>query len=449
MSRKILPHPRPALLSALLLAALLPAAHAGAADSALSKAVARDYDVTLAPLFDYLHRNPELSFMEVKTAARLAKELRAAGFEVTEGVGKTGVVAILKNGPGPLVMMRADMDGLPVEEKSGLPNASKVIQKDMSGRDVPVAHACGHDVHMTTLVGTARQMAALKTQWKGTLMLVGQPAEERVGGARDMMADQIWKRFGKPDYALAMHVFSGIEAGKIDLDPAPYSGVDTLEISVPGIGTHGASPHTGKDPVVLGAQIVIALQTIVSRELGPREPGLITVGSFHSGTKPNIISDMAKLELTVRSESPATRELLLSAIKRVAENTGRAYGMPENLLPTVKMTDDPSLPVINDATLSARMHKLWTDKLGAGIFVAGHKRTSMVAEDFGNFTREPYIPSVYYTIGGTPAPVLAAAASGGPAVAGNHSPMFKVVPDVSVKTGVETGVIALLDLMKK
>lgn len=428
---------------------LLPAALASAADTALSAAVARDYDTRLAPLFDYLHRNPELSFMEVKTAARMAKELREAGFEVTEGVGKTAVVAILKNGAGPTVMMRADMDGLPVEEKSGLPNASRVIQKDMSGRDVPVAHACGHDVHMTTLVGTAHQMAAMKGQWKGTLMLIGQPAEERVGGARDMVADQIWKRFGKPDYALAMHVFAGIEAGKINLDPAPYSGVDTLEISIPGIGTHGASPHTGKDPVVLGAQIVLALQTIVSRELGPREPGLITVGSFHSGTKPNIISDLAKLELTVRSESPATRELLLGAIKRVAENTGRAYGMPEHLLPTVKMTDDPSLPVINDTTLSARMRKLWTDKLGAGIFVSDFKRTSMVAEDFGNFTREPYVPSVYYTIGGTPGAALAAARNGGPAVAGNHSPMFKIVPDVAVKTGVETGVIALLELMKK
>ncbi|HEY0065554.1 MAG TPA: amidohydrolase [Telluria sp.] len=428
---------------------LLPAALASAADPALTSAIARDYDAKLAPLFDYLHRNPELSFMETKTAARMAQELRAAGFEVTEGVGKTGVVAILKNGAGPTVMMRADMDGLPVEEKSGLANASKVIQKDMSGRDVPVAHACGHDVHMTTLVGTAHQMAARKNQWKGTLMLVGQPAEERVGGARDMMADQIWKRFGKPDYALAMHVFAGIEAGKINLDPAPYSGVDTLEISVPGVGTHGASPHTGKDPVVLGAQIVLALQTIVSRELGPREPGLITVGSFHAGTKPNIISDMAKLELTVRSESPATRELLLTAIKRVAENTGRAYGMPENLLPTVKMTDDPSLPVINDNSLSARMRKLWTDKLGSDIFVSDFKRTSMVAEDFGNFTREPYVPSVYYTIGGSARADLEAAAKGGPAIAGNHSPMFKAVPDLSIKTGVETSVIALLDLMKK
>ncbi|MES2019562.1 MAG: amidohydrolase [Pseudomonadota bacterium] len=427
----------------------LPAAIASAADPALTAAIARDYDAKLAPLFEHLHRNPELSFMEVKTAARMAKELREAGFEVTEGVGKTGIVAILKNGAGPLVMMRADMDGLPVLEKSGLSYASTVTMKDMTGREVPVTHSCGHDVHMTSLVGTAHQMMALKSRWKGTLMLVGQPAEERVGGARDMMLDNIWKRFGRPDYALALHVASTLAVGKISIDEAPYSGVDTLEINIPGIGTHGASPHTGKDPVVLGAQIVLALQTIVTRELAPREPGLITVGSFHAGTKPNIISDMAKLELTVRSESPEARELLLSAIKRVALNTARAAGMPENLLPEVKMTDDPSLPVINDHQLTTRLRAVWTEKLGAAIFDDKTKRGAMVAEDFGNFTREPYIPSVYFIIGGTPAADIAAAAKGGPRVPTNHSPLFKAVPDASIKTGVETSVVALLDLMKK
>ncbi|MFL6660497.1 MAG: amidohydrolase [Massilia sp.] len=435
--------------SLLLVLLALPTTVVYAADPALTGAIARDYDAKLAPLFEHLHRNPELSFMETKTAARLAKELREAGFEVTEGVGKTGVVAILKNGPGPLVLVRSDMDGLPVQEKSGLPYASTVIQKDMSGRDVPVAHSCGHDIHMTSLVGTAHQMAAMKGRWKGTLMLVGQPAEERVGGARDMMKDNIYPRFGKPDYALAMHVHAGIEAGKINVSDAPYSGVDTLEITIPGVGTHGASPHTGKDPVVLGAQIVLALQTIISRELAPREPGLITVGSFHAGTKPNIISDMAKLELTVRSESPETRDLLLKAISRVTLNTARAAGMPENLLPVVKMTDDPSLPVINDTKLSSRLKAVWIDKLGASAYDANYKRSSMVAEDFGYFTREPYIPSVYFSIGGTSAADLAAAANGGPAVPNNHSPLFKAVPDLSIKTGIEATVVALLDLMKK
>lgn len=436
-------------LPAALLSLLLLHPVSAAADNALATAVARDYDARLGALFEHLHRHPELSFMEVKTAARIAAELREAGFVVTEKVGKTGVVAILKNGPGPLVMMRADMDGLPVEEKSGLPYASKTVQKDMSGREVPVAHACGHDAHMTALVGAARQMAGMKERWSGTLMLLAQPAEERVGGARDMMADQLWQRFGKPDYALALHVFAGIEAGKIHLDPAPYSGVDTLEISIPGIGTHGASPHTGKDPVVLGAQIVLALQAVVARELGPREPGLITVGSFHAGTKPNIISDMAKLELTVRSESAATRELLLAAIKRVAEHTARAAGMPENLLPVVKMTDDPSLPVINDEQLGERLRKVWAGQFGPAIFASGFKRSSMVAEDFGNFTRTPYIPSVYYTVGASGAAELEAAAKGGAAVGGNHSPLFKIVPGATIKTSVETSVVALLDLLKK
>ena len=435
---------------ALLLTLLaLPAAFASAADPALSAAVARDYDGKLASLFEYFHRNPELSFMETKTAARLARELRAAGFEVTEGVGKTGVVALLKNGPGPLVMMRADMDGLPVLEKSGLPYASTVVMKDPNGKDVPVSHACGHDMHMTSLVGTAHRMAALKSQWAGTLMLIGQPAEERVGGARDMMADKIWQRFGKPDYALALHVLSTVEAGKMSIADSPYSGVDTLDISIPGIGTHGASPHTGKDPIVIGAQIVMGLQTIISREVAPREPALITVGSFHSGTKPNIISDMARLELTVRSESAETRALLLAAIKRVAEHTARAAGMPDNLLPVVTMTDDPSLPVINDQKLMSRLRAVWVDKFGPAIIDGSHKRGTMVAEDFGNFTREPYVPSVYFTIGGTSAAAMRAAAQGGAPVATNHSPLFKAESATAIKMGVETSVVALLDLLKK
>jgi amidohydrolase len=438
------------LLSGLVLSAVLfPAAVAQAADAALSAAVAKDYQSSLAPLFDYFHRNPELSFMEVNTSARLAKELRAAGFEVTEGVGKTGVVAILKNGPGPMVMMRADMDGLPVEEKSGLPNASKVVAKDLSGREVPVAHACGHDVHMTSLVGTAHQMVARRGEWSGTLMLIGQPAEERVGGAKDMMADNLWRRFGRPDYALAMHVVSDMETGKINVAEAPFSGVDTLEIIVHGVGTHGASPHTGKDPVVIGAQIVLALQTIVSRELAPREPGLITVGSFHAGSKSNIISDTAKLELTVRSESAETRALLLKAITRVAVNTARAAGIEENLLPEVKELDSPALPTLNDAALAQRLSKVWGDKFGSAVFSNNYKRSAMVAEDFASFTATPFIPSVYFKIGGTPAAAIAASRQGGPAVAYNHSPLFKIAPEPAIRSGVELTVVALLDLLRK
>ncbi len=273
------------LLSPLLLGSAL----TQAATAELTQAIALDYQQHLAPLFQHFHQHPELSHLEFNTAKRLVAELKAAGFTVTTGVGKTGVVALLKNGPGPLVMMRADMDGLPVEEKSGLPYASKVKTKDWDGNEVPVMHACGHDVHITSLVGTARQMIARKADWSGTLMLIGQPAEERVGGAQGMMDDGLYQRFGTPDYALALHVSSEITAGKIvAVEGSPYSGVDSVDIIIHGVGAHGASPHRGKDPIVLGAQIVLALQTIISRELAPKEPGVITVGSFHAGSKHNV-----------------------------------------------------------------------------------------------------------------------------------------------------------------
>ncbi|SFV16094.1 amidohydrolase [Pseudoduganella namucuonensis] len=421
-----------------------------AAESELHQAVARDYAQNLAPLFDYFHRNPELSFMETKTAARLAQELRAAGFQVTERVGGTGVVAIMKNGPGPMVMMRADMDGLPVEEKSGLPNASKVTQKDREGNLFPVMHACGHDVHITSLVGTAHQMAARKSQWSGTLMLIGQPAEERVGGAIAMMKDNLWQRFGKPDYALAFHVSSPHELGKLEvLEGSPYSGADTVEVEIHGVGAHGASPHTGKDPVVIGAQIVMGLQALVSRDLPPREPGLITVGSFHAGTKANIISDKAVLQMTVRSESPAARKLLLDGIRRVALNTARAAGVAEDKLPTVREVDDPAPPTVNDIPLTRRLKQVWLEKMGADIMDAEAPRLGMGAEDFPGFTTSPYIPSVYFRVGGTPRAALDAAKAGGPPVPGHHSGIFKITPEQSVRTGVEATVIALMDLMKK
>ena len=432
------------------LLATLPMQLAQAADTPLSKAVAQDYSAHLGPLFDHFHRNPELSFVEHKTAERLAAELRKAGFTVTEGVGGTGVVAIMKNGPGPLVMMRADMDGLPVEEKSGLPNMSKVTQKDREGNLFPVMHACGHDVHITSLVGTARQMAASRNEWSGTLMLVGQPAEERVGGAKAMMNDKIWERFGKPDYALAFHVSSEIEAGKIVApEGSPYSGSDSVEITVHGVGAHGASPHHGKDPVLIGSQIVVALQSVLTRDLAPREPGVITVGSFHSGTKANIISDSAKLAMTVRSESPKTRQMLLDAIRRVAVNTARAHGVAEDKLPTVKVMDEATPPTLNDDKLTRRLKQVWTQKLGSHIFFDAKPRLGMGAEDFPFFTTTPYIPSVYFAVGGTPKAELDAAENGGKPVPSHHSPLFKIAPEPAVRTGVEATVTALMDLMKK
>jgi hippurate hydrolase len=436
------------LLTALFAAPLLAVAPLQASE--LSKAVARDYDTHLGALFDHFHRNPELSFLETKTAARLAQELRAAGFEVTEGVGGTGVVAILKNGPGPLVMMRADMDGLPMLEKSGLPNASTATQKDMEGNVVPVAHSCGHDVHITSLVGTARRMAQDRKAWSGTLMLVGQPAEERIGGALAMMKDGLYQRFGKPDYALAFHVKADMAAGKVHAsEVSPYSGADTVEILIKGVGAHGAQPHRSKDPIVLGALIVVGLQTIVSRELGPREPGLITVGSFHGGTKANIIGDNARLQLTVRSESAATRKLLLDGIRRMAENTARAVGMREDELPEVKLVDNPTPPVLNNVELVRRLRAAWTRDMGREAIGEEEFREGMGSEDFPQFVTDPLIPSVYFTVGGTAREDIAASKAGKLTLPTHHSPLFKILPAPAVITGVEATVVALQDLMRK
>lgn len=417
----------------------------------LKQEVAKDYDSYLSDLYIYFHKNPELSHQEHKTAARLAKELRAQGFDVTTGVGGTGIVAIMKNGTGPMVMMRADMDGLPVLEKSGLSYASTVTQLSLlTNNVVPVTHACGHDVHMTSLVGTARLMAARKDKWSGTLMLIGQPAEELGPGAKAMMEDNLWQRFGKPDYAMAFHVASQGVAGVVNVtEGSPFAGSDTVDIVIHGIGAHGASPHSGKDPVVLGSQIVIALQTLVSRELSPRQPGVVTVGSFHSGTKHNIISDRAHLQITVRNTNPETRKLLLDGIKRIAENMGRVAGLPEDKLPEVTVSADNRLPpTVNNVGLVRRLKKIWQAGLGDD-GVVDIPPTGMGAEDFSFFTTEPAIPSVYFTVGGTPQEDFDRAKAGGPAVASHHSPLFKISPEPAVKKGVEATVLALLELMPK
>jgi len=432
----------PAILAALL------AAPVGSQAASLTESVQADYDAHLGVLFDHFHRNPELSLVEHETAARMAAELREAGFKVTEGVGGTGVIAIMENGDGPMVMMRADMDGLPVEEKSGLENASRVLQEDpITGDMVPVMHACGHDVHITSLVGTARQMAGRRGEWSGTLMLLVQPAEERVLGARMMKDDDLWGRFGQPDFALAFHVASEFEAGKINVsDGSPYAGADTVDIIIHGVGAHGASPHAGKDPIVLGSQIVLALQTLVARELPPRSPGVVTVGSFHAGTKHNIISDRAHLQLTVRNTSEETRTLLLGGIQRIAENMGRVAGLPEDKLPEVIVSDESVPPTINDAELARRLRSVWVDHLGEDqVISVGSK--GMGAEDFPFFSTDPDIPSVYWAVGGTLAEDFEWAEAGGPPVPSHHSPLFKIAPEPSVTRGVESTVLALLELM--
>ena len=423
-------------------------AHADLKDRDLAASINADYNNRLGDLFIHFHRNPELSFIEFKTAKKLASELRSSGFEVTEKVGGTGIVAILKNGDGPLVMMRGDMDALPVKEKSGLDYASTATQTDpVTDTEVPVMHACGHDVHITSLIGTARQMSARMDQWSGTLMLIGQPAEERIQGAKAMMDDNLWQRFGQPDYALAFHVAAGLPAGLVNVqEGSPFAGSDSLDIIVHGVGAHGASPHAGKDPILLGSQIVVALQTLVSRELPPREPGVVTVGSFHSGTKHNIISDRAHLQLTVRNTNLETRETLLKGIKHIAENLGRAAGLPEDILPEVIYSKSSTPPTVNNSPLVRRLKAAWQAELGDDQVVSLSSQ-GMGAEDFPYFTTEPAIPSVYFSIGGTSLADYQAASNGGPAIPSHHSPLFKIDPQPAVTRGVYATVIALMDLM--
>lgn len=431
----------------LLCLLLLSSIHTTVSADSLAQEVESIYQSKLKDLFLYFHQNPELSTMEHQTSARLANELASLGFTVHRGVGGTGVVALMENGEGPLVMFRADMDGLPVEEKSGLSYASQAKQIDPNGNEVFVMHACGHDVHITSLVGTAELMAAKRDQWRGTLMLIGQPAEERVLGAAAMRADNLWERFGQPDYAMAFHVASVLPTGMVGASTdSPYSGADTVDIYIPGVGTHGASPHRGIDPIVLGSQIVMGLQTVVSRSLPPRRPGVITVGAFHSGTKHNIISDLAHLQLTVRSESAADRTLLLDGIRRVAENMGRVAGLPEDRLPTVIVSNESVPPTLNDKALTERIMAVWDDHFGTGTVFSG-ERLGMGAEDFPVFTVDPYIPSLYFAVGGTPAANFARERAGGEPVPSHHSPLFKIEPNASVTLGVEASVTALLALL--
>lgn len=420
------------------------------ADSELGAAVKKDYDQRLQTLFDWFHRHPELSYMETATAARMAKELRKVpGMRVTEKVGGTGVVGVLRNGEGPTVLVRADMDGLPIREASGLANASTAVQVGIDGIESPVMHACGHDTHITALLGTASRMAALKDNWRGTLVFVVQPAEERIGGARKMLEDGLYTRFPKPDYALAFHVDADSPTGTITADPGIVgSSSDSVDLVVHGIGAHGASPQQGKDPIVMGAEIVLALQTLVSREISPLSPGVVTVGAFHAGAKHNIISDRALLQLTVRSDDEAVRKLLLDGIKRIAENVGRMNGMPEDRLPEVKVSVESTPVTRNDPALTARLRAVFVDAFGEEV-LKSPPRTGMGAEDFAYFVQPEHgVPGFYFNVGGTPQAAFDAAKAGGLPVAGHHSAMFRIDPEPSIRLGIEAMTVAALDLLK-
>ncbi|MFK7841023.1 MAG: amidohydrolase [Sphingorhabdus sp.] len=416
--------------------------------SDLAAAVATDYDQNLEALFIDFHRNPELSYKETRTAAIIAKQWRASGFTVTEKVGGTGVVAVMKNGDGPTLMLRADMDGLPLVEDSGLDYMSTAKQVSIDGEEKPVMHACGHDVHITSLIGTARQMSARKAQWSGTLVLIAQPAEERIGGAKLMLDDGLYTRFPKPDFAMAFHVSADTPTGKLALAPGiSYSSSDSVDIIVHGVGAHGASPHRGKDPIVMGAQIIMNLQTIVSREIAPLKPGVITVGSFHSGFKHNIISDKATMQLTVRSDDADTRAQLLEGIKRIATNVGRMNGLPEDKLPEVKVSHESTPANYNDEALTKRMQDLFSARFGDTVF-DNKPREGMGAEDFAYFVQpNTDVPGVYFAVGGTPQADFDREDAGGAPVPSHHSPFFKVAPRESVTLGTEAMTAAALDLL--
>ena len=436
-------------LRALLLASVLPVATPALAEPDYAAAVRADYAKDLGQMWDWFHRNPELSFKETKTAAKMAEALKAVpGMTVTAGVGGTGVVGVLKNGAGPVVLVRADMDGLPVEEKSGLPNASKARQVGVDGVEAPVMHACGHDTHITAMVGTARRLAAMKDRWNGTIVFIVQPAEERVGGAEAMLKDGLYTRFPKPEYALAFHVAADLEAGKVSASEGiQYSSSDSVDITVPGIGAHGASPHAGKDPVYMASQLVIALQGLVSRERMPLDPAVITVGSFHAGLKHNIISDEAKLQVTVRANSEEERKRLIDGIRRVAKGVGELNGMPADRMPVVTVTE--GTPVTkNDPALARRLNAVMVETLGAPNVPEFHQ-SGMGAEDFAEFvTDDSGVKGYYFAVGGTPKAAFDAAKNGGPAVPSHHSPLFKIAPEPAIVTGTIAMTAAVLDLTK-
>ena len=433
--------------AALPFATLTYPAIAHADPATIASAVEEDYDALLGKLFLHFHQNPELSFLETQTAKRMAAELKAAGAEVTTGVGGTGVVALIRNGTGPTILIRADMDGLPVEEKSGLAYASKITQTGQDGKVYPVMHACGHDTHITALVGTARRLVALKNQWQGTAVLVVQPAEERVGGAKAMLADGLYTRFPKPDYAIGFHVAAELPTGTIAASEGiQYSSADSVDIMVPGIGAHGAAPDKGRDPVYIASQIVTALQSIDAREVNPLAPVVITVGSFHAGSKHNIISDRADLQVTVRANDETTRAQLLRTIERVAVNIGRAHGLPEDKLPKVTVSEGTPT-TINDAALARRLNAALARDLGPGAVVP-FVQTTMGAEDFTYFVDPKLgVPGYFFAVGGTPPEAFAAEKAGGPPVPSHHSPLFKIDPRPAITMGTRATVAAVMELL--
>jgi amidohydrolase len=397
----------------------------------------------LKELYEQLHAHPELSNEEEQTAARLARELKALGFEVATGVGGHGVVGVFKNGPGPTVLVRTDMDALPVTEKTGLPYASKVRARDKEGKEVGVMHACGHDLHMASWVGTARVLTALKDRWQGTLVFIGQPAEEIGAGARRMLADGLFKRFPRPDYCLGLHCDPRIAHGEIIYaEGALMANTDHLDIVVRGRGGHGAAPHNTIDPIVLAARIVLDLQTLVSRETDPTEPAVVTVGSIHGGTKHNIIPSEVKLQLTVRSFKDDVRQHLLDGIQRIAKAAAQGARAPEPIFHIDPENYTPAL--VNNAPLARKTAELFRGVLGADKVL--ERGPILGGEDFSRYGREG-VPSFFYFLGTAAPERVAAAHKAGEALPYLHSELYYPISEPTIRTGVLTMSMAALNLL--
>jgi hippurate hydrolase len=437
-----------AALSVVMAAPAYADGHNDAGSDDLRAAVMEDMP-DLVALYRDLHANPELSFQEHETAAKLAGRARALGFEVTEGVGQTGVVAVMRNGEGPTVMLRADMDGLPVIEQTGLDYASTRTAIPASGIETGVMHACGHDTHMAAWIGTAQLMAERRDQWSGTLVMILQPAEEIGEGALAMLQDGLYERFPKPDYVLAFHDAAQAPAGFIGYSKGfALANVDSVDVVIPGIGGHGAYPHTTKDPVVIGAYIVTRLQTLVSRELNPLEPGVVTVGSFRAGSKHNIISDEARLQITVRSYTDEARALLLEGIARIARAEALAAGMPEDKLPVVTVQEPYTPSTYNSPEFTDQVMAGLSERFEGRVFEVP---SVMGGEDFGQFYRaDPEnVQSLIFWVGGVPQDQFEASERGEVELVSLHSPFWAPDAPVVIATATEALTAATLDLMPR
>lgn len=394
-----------------------------------------------------LHRTPELSFQEESTAATLAQTLRAGGFSVTTGIGGHGLVAMFENGSGPTLLLRADMDGLPVQEQTGLSYASVVTAQELDGRDVSVMHACGHDVHMTVVTSAALRLVQRASEWQGTLMVIMQPAEERGAGAREMLADGLFERFPQPDYNLSVHTIATLPAGKIGyISGWMMANVDMVDIVLHGVGGHGAYPHTAKDPIVLAAAVIMDLQTLVSREIHPTAPGVVTVGAIHGGTKGNIIPDRVDLQLTVRSYSDEVRQTLLQGVERIAIKQAEALGFPADKMPEVTVRNEHTPALWNDPELVERGVAAMRKDLGDDVLE--EIPMEMGGEDFSRYGRtDAKIPSFMIRIGTTPEALFEKAQRGEARLPSLHSPFFAPDPEPTLTTGRRAVIALVLDLL--